>query len=264
MEDSHMGAKIFNFLATLLLSVPLAAIGLMAMFGIPQLVPAVAGPQSEAVLRNVRNAIPWGRTSVNAANAQPAEDAPSFDAPPTARPRPAERDAVSDVTPLDGRSPPASARNPKAEESSPLHWSQTPALASIPAPRPRSAAGSLGDEPRASIAASGLGAHLQERSPPSGPLLTWRQASLRLAELGIKNYHLERGSTEGAFLFVCVFTPPDAPHVLHRFESETDDPLTAVNQVLHQVDGWMQGRFAAANFPPRPQSLSLSTSGPQR
>jgi hypothetical protein len=98
----------------------------------------------------------------------------------------------------------------------------------------------------------------------TGPLLNWREASLRLHDLGIRDYHLERGASESSFLFVCIFSPGDSPQVIHRFESEADDPLVAVNHVLNQVDGWMRTRFAASNFPVRPQNLSLTSGAPLR
>ena len=79
--------------------------------------------------------------------------------------------------------------------------------------------------------------------------LSWQAASRKLTELGIEKYHLERGQNEGAFLFVCLFTPGDAPNVTHRFEAEAADPLQAVNQVLGEIDRWLQQRYAANSFP---------------
>ena len=98
-------------------------------------------------------------------------------------------------------------------------------------------------------------------NPTTSPAasLTWRQASQRFSEWGVDNYHLERGATEGTFLFVCMYSPSHAPHVTHRFEAEADEPLLAVNQVIGQIDRWMQQRFANSNFPTRGQSLSLTS-----
>jgi hypothetical protein len=75
---------------------------------------------------------------------------------------------------------------------------------------------------------------------------------------------LERGSAEGTFLFVCVFSPGDTPHVTHRFEAEAEDPLIAVNRVVQQIDQWLRNRFAASNFPTRPRGLSLSSESYER
>jgi len=107
---------------------------------------------------------------------------------------------------------------------------------------PSQPAGTQLGNPGRSMSGSGL-------NPPSANRYDWHQASRKLSEMGVKNYHLERGTGDGLFLFVCQFTPSDAPHVQHRFEAEANDPLTAVNQVLNQVEGWLNQRFANQSFP---------------
>jgi len=303
-----MGAKIIGFLATLMLSIPLAAIGLMAVFGIPQLVPANGDSTNtrDQVIRGVRDVFNWsekGETNSSQANAQ-LDDAPQFgeqsplereplsaqpgphgqgqygqgqyDHNPYDRDRPnqyaqqstsgATSSSIFDVPPQRALSSrqvvPSGEMTSRAQ---PRHWSEIPSMGGSRAER----SAALQDPSTTSIrpGVSSMTAGLQNgRSfqkegvfDAQAPLLTWRQASLRLTELGVKNYHLERGAAEGTFLFVCTFSPGDAPHVVHRFESETDDPLLAVNQVLQQVDRWMRSRYAAANFPSKPQSLSLSS-----
>jgi hypothetical protein len=271
-----MGAKIASFLATLVLSVPLAAIGLMAVFGIPQLVPAVAGPDKPSLVRNVQNALAWKSQDSEAPPAVSTDlgDAPSYGTSHTAAAWPVGNDAdrlnrdVPSATPERGRMTdpfsPAARQPATAAAQSPRHWSD---LSSMAEQAPRSAANapvqvaSL-EQPRAPFASSAVkpAAFTQQQNPAlSGPTLNWREASLRLHDLGIRDYHLERGASESSFLFVCVFSPGDAPQVVHRFEAEAEDPLVAVNQVLNQVDGWMRGRFAASNFPARPQNLSLTS-----
>jgi len=285
--------KIASFLATLLLSVPLAAIGLMAVFGIPQLVPAGAGPDRVQVLRDVGQALRWGKSSNEPASAPAYEDAPEFDTRPqsTAMPsafenlsghsadhddeqnhshRPAqglEQNGPSSSLMASARQFPDSdgpaprgmsaMSNGRPENSQfPAHWDERPA-GNISAPAQRTSAVQAFEHAE-SAAAAFSGSRAAPAARSNGPFLSWRQASLRLTELGIKNYHLERGATDGSFLFVCVFTPGDAPQVTHRFEAEAEDPLMAVNQVLQQLDGWMQTRFAQSNFPNRSQNLSSS------
>jgi hypothetical protein len=286
--------KIASFLATLLLSVPLAAIGLMAVFGIPQLVPAGAGPDRVQVLREVGQALRWGKSSHDSAATPAYEDAPEFDTRPQSTAmssafenspghsadqhfeqnhshRPAqslEQGSPSsslmasarqfpDSNPSSTRSMPAMQNGGRPESSQfPSHWEDSPAgNASVPAQRMQAM---QAFEHAESAAPAFSAAGTAPTSRTNGPFLSWRQASLRLTELGIKNYHLERGATDGSFLFVCVFTPGDAPQVTHRFEAEAEDPLMAVNQVLQQLDGWMQTRFAQSNFPNRSQKLSSS------
>lgn len=73
---------------------------------------------------------------------------------------------------------------------------------------------------------------------------TWTEARRRLAELGIHEFHLEPGLERDQYLFVCLFTPGDDARVTHRFEAEAGDPLAAVQDVLSQVDGWLSQRYA--------------------
>jgi len=298
MEVSHMGAKIAGFLATLMLSVPLAAIGLMAVFGIPQLVPANGSPSStkDHVIRGVQNAMGWGDSNAEKADNSFTEfdSAPQFGettpdrGPPSseygnsrnqyASSAPArnafdseqsfpsasrDRNAVRNDTPLD--------RVNNAQ--SPRHWSDTPAMGNHGATNSAMLQQPVGfDSATSNVRSTESDARQFDRngafdSSSAGShatSLTWRQASLRLSEMGITKYHLERGAAEGSFLFVCMFSPGDAPHIVHRFESEADDPLVAVNQVLQQIDRWMQNRYAATNFPSKPQSMSVTSGAAQR
>jgi len=277
-----MGAKIIGFLATLMLSIPLAAIGLMAVFGIPQLVPAngdSANPRDK-VIRGVREALNWAQSSSDEKNTEKTaefDDAPRFGGASSfsgeenfQRQQAEERVAANatssrifDIPPqrnLDA-SPSAPAQKTAAiTPNSPRHWSEIPAWGTDrtrPAASSTSSSREFSSQSGPGVSTTPFAAESSSEMEPHVPLMTWRQASLRLAELGVKNYHLERGNTEGTFLFVCTFSPGDAPHIVHRFEAQTDDPLLAVNQVLQQVDRWMRSRYAANNFPSRPQSMSM-------
>jgi hypothetical protein len=72
--------------------------------------------------------------------------------------------------------------------------------------------------------------------------LTWRSAVRRLNSLGIRKFRLEPGSREHEFHFSCVLTPRNNPRVTHRFEAEAGDPLRAVDKVLQQITRWQQER----------------------
>ena len=74
--------------------------------------------------------------------------------------------------------------------------------------------------------------------------MTWRAATRRLQELGIDNYHLERGQSFESFLFVCSFEPAGTTNVIMRFEAEADEPLAALSDVLEQIDRWLRQTFA--------------------
>lgn len=289
-----MGAKIFGFLATLMLSVPLAAIGLMAVFGIPQLVPANGDTSSprDKVIRGMRDAFNWGTGASEKEKRDQEtlslESAPAFGAdlpghsqgesPDDWRREKTEARVAANATSsgifnvpsqrnLDSLQESGSRPAASPESAALRHWNDSTAMESDR--RSQLAAVTGQRDVSEGAARQGLSPYPAQspnmnRQPAAilnqqAPLLTWRQAALRLTELGVKNYHLERGAAEGTFLFVCTFSPGDAPHVVHRFEAEMDDPLLAVNQVLQQVDQWMQSRYAAANFPTKPQSISLGS-----
>lgn len=262
-----MGAKIGSFLATLLLSIPLAAVGLMAIFGVPQFTPVIASSAGQRILRGGEGEAPgWNEFAQQAFDGTqspaPASGAASWASvpseaadgsgrnalwPPAVSTAPGAVNATRvDAPPAGWGQPPnpPAAVNTASATSSPLQTVMTPASA------PGTSA-AIYQTPPASI--PGIPAE-----PGAAITFNWRQASLKLAELGIDQYHVERGSQEGTFLFVCVYAPADAPQVKHRFEAEAADPLQAVNVVLRQIDAWLQQRFAASNFPTRPASLTLS------
>ncbi|MEZ6066862.1 MAG: hypothetical protein R3B90_14420 [Planctomycetaceae bacterium] len=45
-------------------------------------------------------------------------------------------------------------------------------------------------------------------------------------------------------MFICVRPPTQGSQVTHRFEAEATEPLVAVEQVLAQVEGWLERQFA--------------------
>ncbi|WP_437192566.1 hypothetical protein [Planctomicrobium sp. SH527] len=292
-----MGAKIASFLATLLLSIPLAAIGIMAVFGVPQLVPASNTAERNQVLRGFQDALNWGRGNNGGDQVQPAyeEDAAPFvqNAAPMhqnsmqnsetpnqvpnwssgsanqgdARSMAVRRDSstLSNTSSLpngigngngngvNGRTPPSHWSNPQttpAGDATRVALNQSNGFA---ANNMAAANGNMSVNSGANVPVASVSTPFN-----SSETLTWRQASQRLSDLGVTNFHLERGDKEGTFLFVCLYSPGDAPQVTHRFEAQADDPLMAVNQVLQQVDSWMQERFAKANFPNRSPNFSLN------
>lgn len=76
--------------------------------------------------------------------------------------------------------------------------------------------------------------------PPQKHTLTWRQASRILGDLGVQTYSLSPGQNPGEFRFVCLVTSIDDPRISRRFESNSADPLMAVEQVIGQVKRWTQ------------------------
>lgn len=208
-----MSAKAGGSLATLLMSVPLAAIPLMAIFGIPQFTPGAAGPRDDD--RIIRE--------------------PEFRGDPAAY-----RRRAADVL---------SQRDDKEQRrhAEPIHdaFSHDPFHSPAPGARDRRLADAAPGPQAAGAQRGGSAAPSSDPSAPSPSAGTnWRDASRQLQELGITQYHLERGHQQDTFLFVCMFSPGDNPQVTQRFEAEAQDPLAAVQDVLRQVDEWLRRRFA--------------------
>jgi len=264
-----MGTKSGSSFATLLLSVPLAAVALMALFGVPQFTPVIASPDETLVIRDPYESQPrhgmrddqgqpreWYPDAFGENSASPADSSPSGS---QLRRQPREQYPSPQSMSLNERSQQDHSRHQFADGDQPgqdrgqTRGSPRPdSLNQVGSESPAQSSLEFASQPRnPSLAFLEPGARSLEpgASSMTSRLVSWREASRRLAEMGIEHYHLERGVSEHSFLFVCRFSPGDAPHVTHQFEAEAEEPLVAVNQVLQQIDVWLQERFAAGNFP---------------
>jgi hypothetical protein len=73
-----------------------------------------------------------------------------------------------------------------------------------------------------------------KRQTAGGPL-TWKAAVAQLNAFGIREYRLQPGSADGEIHFSCHYVSRDNPHVMHRFEAEASEPLEAFRKVLQQL-----------------------------
>lgn len=228
-----MSAKQGGSFATLLLAIPLSAIPLMAIFGIPEFAQLSAATGDASPSDIVR---------------QPTA---SFDEPVPTDETPDERNrlAAADLlAPAEERARPSAPQTapwwggtatvPQREPASSAATAPTEPESTQPSPRPMQTAApqplirtlaSAETTPAAAATASGL---------------TWRDATRRLEEIGITDYRLQRGESSDRFLFVCRFSPGSDERIVQRFEAEAAEPLEAVENVLAQVDQWLQHRFA--------------------
>ncbi len=67
---------------------------------------------------------------------------------------------------------------------------------------------------------------------------SWRSAVDRLNQLGIRTYRLSPTVGDGRYHFMCLVTSADDPRISRRFEAESHEPLGAVDRVLAQVEEW--------------------------
>lgn len=238
-----MNGKGGGSLGTLLFSVPLAAIPLMAIFGIPQFAPVAASPEQID---------PYERDPAPSVRQKNPDDPLSSNERGDLR-SPVPGSSGRDPRSLSGGSSRFGSEGGTRQErpnglASP--WSSSADL--------YAASGASAD--RGGQQLDSYNRSLSERATaqatgqryPSGtarsstgtPTLNWQTAARRLNELGVGNYHLEPGADPLSFLFVCCFCPDESASVTMRFEAEAADPLEAVDDVLGQVEHWMRQQSA--------------------
>lgn len=207
--------------ATVLLLVPILAIPMLAIFGIPQFAPAVSRLPSNSdpfVMGNGRGG-----------------DAPAFSA---------TQPWSEEFSPTASHAATSSGTVWADDVPRQSDWSRAESV-SVPVVT------------TTEQVATARGIQTADRNPPamsnqpdlvptvyhgSATPLTWKSAVSRLNQLEIRNFRLEPGQQSGQFLFVCSYTPQHNPRLSYRFEAEADEPLKAVEKVLSQIDQWMASR----------------------
>ncbi len=248
-----MRSRSGNPLPTLMLTLPLVAIPLMAVFGVPQFVPVIASSVSEddqkqerhKVLRQKGVGESIASTTLIAANSSHRLESTS-------------EDSLNDLFRPSGHSRP---------ESRPIHVEKTETVESIGLrPSLTAAHKDLSDlfgpdaetpnfvdlrptdqatshnQPLAIPASYQTQRASTTSKTSSSDGLTWRRAVQRLNELGIHKFRLEPGRDNGDFYFACEFSPDQDSRITRRFEAESSEPLQAVQLVLRQIDDWTRRR----------------------
>lgn len=242
MRSSAQGS-----LATVLLLIPILAVPMLAIFGVPQLAPTVSSPYAESAASKKKDeseAPPFspknnGRDPFDQIASHVADEVPEWGEDPA--------DTAARALADRRQTPPVPER--RLRESAPVEATESSPFAMVSdgntaMPMADMAAGSYrrtrpaADENRP-----------QPRRPSArtvvtvaDPQLTWRDAVQKLNALEIRNFRLEPGQQPLQFLFSCSYTPRDNPRVSRRFEAEADEPLLAVEHVLEQIDTWRAAR----------------------
>ncbi|MEZ6058065.1 MAG: hypothetical protein R3C01_15300 [Planctomycetaceae bacterium] len=241
-----MGSRTGGTVATMVISVPIAAVLLMAMFGVPRIAPGVNGKQ-ETVWQDPReflgelqgktsqtgmfegdssyrpggeNRNPFYRQEDNAPLAPGSDDAPGWGSP---------RSSETSHGPSSRTQDPTGANYQYPERNQYTERNNRPGS---PWPTPNENRFS----PNPDNSRSG-----------GSPNIGWQEASRKLNELGIEHYRIEAGSTLGSFVFICQFSPGDDPQVIQRFEAERNDPLQAVAEAIRQIEDFLRDRHQGSN-----------------
>jgi len=252
---------------TLLLLVPMLAVPVMALFGVPHFMPVVASPldrqnqdiseqyretrvsQSEASLRPVSLRMETETVDLFQPYTAPDTTAATEPGPQEATQLDQYRQSWTD--PLhDSRN-----RNhtggwtaiTRPERDSSLYRNvQTPASGPVTQHAGSSdgpnGSGQPPSAPRSGFISSyerqGSSPHVPSAAPLPGQSLNWRQAARAMEQLGVSTFSLSPGLNPGEFRFVCLVSSTDNPRISRRFESNSHDPLAAVEQVIDQVRNW--------------------------
>ena len=240
-----MRSRSGNPLPTLMLTLPLVAIPLMAVFGVPQFVPVIASSVSEDDQKQERHRVrrPSGVGESIAPTTAAANDSsdrlndlfrPSGHSRPESRPIHAEKtETVESI----GLRPSLTAAH---KDLSDLFGpdAETPNFVDL-----RSTNQATSHNQPLAISASLQAQQASTMSKTSSSDgLTWRRAVQRLNDLGIHKFRLEPGRNNGDFYFACEFSPDQDSRITRRFEAEASEPLQAVQLVLRQIDDWTRRR----------------------
>ncbi len=253
-------------LATFAMLIPMFAVPVMAVFGIPQFAPVVASPAGQ------RQPEWLADHSFSEIGHSDAHSSRSLN---LVAPKSKQLDLFQPYPDAEGQPFVGSRSLTAAERSSGREVANTrPVAAEPPAPsaevldlfvpvdgtRPQQRGLNAGATPpsRSSAANPGIkpapkAAYATEQQPSAGQTLririadqpdtlSWRGAVDRLNQLGIRTYRLSPSAGDGRFHFMCLVTSADDPRISRRFEAESHEPLDAVDRVLAQVEEWNQIR----------------------
>lgn len=241
-------------LTTFLMFLPLIAIPLLAIFGVPEFTPVNASTPTDANGAAIAIDGPVRKSNADRSLGRSLERNDDVFSPVSSGTSGAPRFPAGSLKPEgdpflnegrnvgDGRKPGKHGLNgweideDRRGSKRSTNRVETPILDE----RPNAPAGPTTDgsvDPHASSRPTG-GAALQ--SVPSMPentatAFTWRKAVRTLNRMGIKDFLLQPGSRADEFHFSCLYTSPVNPRVAHRFEAEDADPLQAVQKVLQQI-----------------------------
>lgn len=243
-----MRAPLSGALATISIFIPLVAVPLLALFGMPQMSGTLASTQSDDL-----KFVDQASTNLAPAVAQSAATDPASPSKSSSVSAPASDTATGAEQSHDGTGAKAGQADPFADfvrpAASEIGHKQQAAVSevqtSLPVKREQLATIDEGNGlPQKSLVAFSKGDKekaAEGRSAAKGSTLNWKDAIDRLNALGIRDFQLQPGVRDGEFLFSCRLNARTNPRITRRFEAEASEPLEAVTEVLRQIDDWRSG-----------------------
>lgn len=236
-----MSSKAGSTFVTFLMSIPVAAAGLMAIFGVPPLSSVIAA--SRNLNEKIQELGAESRSSTSDDSSEfeewDEETAPDWGG-----------DQTTPADALDERTKSKSKDSKRLADRDDLGFSRSDSdgdhdthevsdLTSESHQDPPRR--SLFDKPSHDHRDAHAHSH-QEQDGVSPPSMKESLKKLHLVS-GMKHYHLEPGAEADTWLFVCLFSASDDSQAVYRFESEASEPESAVKQTLDQIEAWQLERF---------------------
>ncbi len=245
-----------GFTTTFLMLIPMLGVPAMAIFGIPQFAPLVSSMTSHADEPEL-SGFQETRVESSATGSLRTMNVPAVEPVDLFRP-------YADESP--SASPNGVARTETVQWSDPIRSAAQRTESRLAAPTPvehreasvrasrrvhqqvydiftddfreQPAAGSVTTPPVATpVRTQPVTSSTGLKAAPQHEGLTWRTAIDRLKACGSTSYRLTAGARDGEYRFVCFVTSPDDERITRRFEAESLEPLTAVEDVLAQIEG---------------------------
>lgn len=255
--------------ATFAMLIPMFAIPVMAVFGIPQFAPVVASPadksqpewladrsftrigQSDAFPARSLNMVAAETDRLDLFEPYPETANSGVRELAAAERRPDQQHSYAGGRPVRIEND-AAANAPVLDLFEPVDNTRRPNSHSV-SPKQRNLPGTVRREVAASSDA--LISRADSNTSPSAPSRasstriarqpvgsSWRDAIDHLNQLGIRTYRLSPSTSDGRYHFMCLVTSADDPRISRRFEAEGREPLDAVDRVLTQVEEWNRVR----------------------
>jgi hypothetical protein len=234
--------------AAILLSIPLTAVALMSVFGIPQLT-AIMGTKGDAEETDLDRE--WGDSRRGRRHAQGDEDGWG-DAEPWNEDESAEpfNEFDDELKSEEGGRPSRLGSRGRSQLGRTLR-SRASAENEVAV---RSNFDAEAEEKLAGSPTEGFGPPGRHENPfetktaDRGAALgnesrasssnDFARAVRRLKTLGAEHWHVEQGLDSGSFLFVCLIDTAATSGAVHRFEAENRDVIVAVDDVIQQIVEW--------------------------
>ena len=241
-----MSSRAGSTILTFLVSIPVAAMGLMAVFGVPPLASVIAASRGlsdtnrdfEEVDRGSRRSGQGQFEDWDSGTEASAPEWNSVGTDPSATP-----DDSRQTEDRDDLGFPKLARNEdQAGSRESRHGGPTASRTAFNGSHSQDGLASKSDDllsPHSGASSRLLNPLRDDNSPP----VSMKDSLKKLNSWGVKHYHLERGVDQDTWLFVCLFVPGDDTRIIRRFESESDDPDRAVAETVQQIDSWLLKRF---------------------